>query len=183
MPNDMTREQWIEEVSRGLTKTMPDMYPEGFADYLATSYADEGGYDSYINDEFPPGILWNPSQFAMQNSDHGGKIGGEPLRDPDTVSITVGGEPSKPVDNGSSLIAVVRDSIAEIIDPEAMDKEDLSTYDRREQVIKSANRVYAHIFSENSVELIVEKLFNSYGLHVSKDYVKSMLTQLFIEKV
>jgi hypothetical protein len=60
----VTEEEWVAEVAevaRGLSKTMPDMYPSGYATYLAEQYAAEGGYQKYITGGFAPGKLWEPT--------------------------------------------------------------------------------------------------------------------------
>lgn len=59
--NDLTREQWIDQMERGLARTMPDMYPPGFARFEAEKKAEEGGYDNYCNGAYGVGKLWEPN--------------------------------------------------------------------------------------------------------------------------
>lgn len=44
---------------------MPDMYPEGYAYWLAEQYANEGGYDKYRNGEYASGNLWEPGVVKL----------------------------------------------------------------------------------------------------------------------
>jgi hypothetical protein len=56
----VTKQEWIDQVSRGLSKTMPDMYPSGYAAYLAEQYAEEGGYEKYLAGGYSADHLWEP---------------------------------------------------------------------------------------------------------------------------
>lgn len=58
----MTREEWIEAVGRGFARSMPDMFPEGYAYWLAEQKANAGAYDAYLNGEFAEGSLYEPSE-------------------------------------------------------------------------------------------------------------------------
>jgi hypothetical protein len=60
----VTREEWVQAVGRQLARTMPDMYPEGYAYWLAEQYADEGGYDRFVAGEFSDDHLWEPNNLA-----------------------------------------------------------------------------------------------------------------------
>jgi hypothetical protein len=40
---------------------MPDMYPSGYADFLAEERAKEG-FDKYCNGDYPEGKLWVPDE-------------------------------------------------------------------------------------------------------------------------
>lgn len=56
----MTRKEWVAAVARQISRTMPDMYPSGYALFLAESYAAEGGYEKYAAGGYAPDKLWEP---------------------------------------------------------------------------------------------------------------------------
>lgn len=59
--NDPTsRKEWIEAVGRQLARSMPDMYPEGYAYWLAEQYANEGGWEAYRSGQYAADHLWEP---------------------------------------------------------------------------------------------------------------------------
>jgi len=60
--NDLTKREWLEQMERGIARTMPDMYPSGYARFLAESRANEGGYEAYIAGKFANDKLWEPSK-------------------------------------------------------------------------------------------------------------------------
>lgn len=56
----MTRAEWIDAMERQLARTMPDMYPSGYARFLAEERDKEGGYDNYIAGKYADNHLWEP---------------------------------------------------------------------------------------------------------------------------
>lgn len=58
----MTRDEWIQVVGRGFARTMPDMFPEGYAYYLAEFKADHGAYDAFVAGEFADDALYEPRE-------------------------------------------------------------------------------------------------------------------------
>ena len=60
MNTELTREEWVAAVGGQLSRTGPDMYPEGYFYWLAEQYANEGGYDHYINGDYSANVLWSP---------------------------------------------------------------------------------------------------------------------------
>jgi hypothetical protein len=57
---DLTREEWVAQMEIRLAFTTPDMYPSGFARFMAESHAEEGGYDRYVAGEYAPENIWEP---------------------------------------------------------------------------------------------------------------------------
>jgi hypothetical protein len=60
MIEQMSKEEWIQAVGRGFARTMPDMFPEGYAYYLATYKADRGAYEAFLAGEFADESLYEP---------------------------------------------------------------------------------------------------------------------------
>ena len=60
----MTEQEWIEAVARGFAKSMPDQFPEGYAEFLARDRARRGAYQAYLDGAFGDNLYEPNAQWA-----------------------------------------------------------------------------------------------------------------------